>query len=267
MSRGVPGGWADVLSVNITLLLAGQNNGALTLRKQTCYFLMVSHSAPDRRLYKTTNFTGGTKKSTAMMLMEEFMTDKKRFFQTPVIFSRKQSGIALFVCLLFTLMITMVAVVSIQGETLNERIAGNARDKTLAFQAAEAALRSAESYLSGTPGAFTAAGTNGRYLVTEASVPSALISAAQAATWSKNAWNANLTSVACSGSCSNIALMVANAPKYIMEQLPANALNETSLVLGKPNKKTSAVYRITAAGTGTSDNSYVVLQSIYRKPG
>lgn len=47
----------------------------------------------------------------------------------------------------------------------------------------------------------------------------------------------------------NIALMVANAPKYIMEQLPANALNETSLVLGKPNKKTSAVYRITAAGT------------------
>ena len=194
------------------------------------------------------------------------MTDKNVFFRPRLSFPRKQSGIALFVCLLFTLMITMVAVVSIQGEILNERIAGNARDKTLAFQAAEAALRSAESYLSGTPGAFTAAGTNGRYLVTEASVPSALISAAQA-TWAKNAWNANLTSVACSGSCSNIALMVANAPKYIMEQLPANALNETSLVLGKPNKKTSAVYRITAAGTGTSDNSYVVLQSIYRKPG
>lgn len=179
---------------------------------------------------------------------------------------KKQNGVVLFICLIFTLMLTMLAVMTIQSSTLTERFAANSRDKAMAFQAAEAALRSAEGVLSGTPGAFTAAGTNGRYLVTELSVPTALTSAAQA-TWSKTAWDANLTSVVCGGTCSNNALMVANAPKYIIEQLPANALSESSLVQGKPNKKTSAVYRITASGTGMSDNSYVVLQSVYRKPG
>ena len=54
---GVPGGWADVLSVNITLLLAGQNNGAVDTAQTNLLFPDGIHSAPDRRLYKTTNFT------------------------------------------------------------------------------------------------------------------------------------------------------------------------------------------------------------------
>lgn len=176
---------------------------------------------------------------------------------------KKQAGVVLFVSLIFILMVTMLAVTSIQSTTVTERIAGNSRDKSLAFQATEAALRTAEGVLRGTPGAFTAGGAGGRYLVTESSVPAVLTSAAQS-TWSKTTWE-NLTTVICSGCVNN--QMVSNAPEYIIEQLPANALSDSSLVLGKPNKKTSAVYRITASGTGMSGNSYVVLQSIYRKPG
>lgn len=177
---------------------------------------------------------------------------------------KKQAGVVLFVSLIFILMVTMLAVTSIQSTTVTERIAGNSRDKSLAFQATEAALRTAEGVLRGTPGAFTAGGTEGRYLVTESSVPTVLASAAQS-TWSKTTWE-NLTTVTCSG-CVNNQMVLQAPPEYIVEQLPANALSDSSLVLGKPNKKTSAVYRITASGTGMSDSSYVVLQSIYRKPG
>ncbi|WP_316672466.1 PilW family protein [uncultured Tolumonas sp.] len=49
--------WANVLSVNITLLLAGQNNGAVDSVQTNLPFPDGIHSSPDRRLYKTINFT------------------------------------------------------------------------------------------------------------------------------------------------------------------------------------------------------------------
>ena len=64
-----------------------------------------------------------------------------------------QTGAVLFVCLIFTMMITLLAVTAIRTSTLTERIAANSRDKSLAFQAAETALRDAESFLKSASGA------------------------------------------------------------------------------------------------------------------
>lgn len=73
--------------------------------------------------------------------------------------TRAQRGAVLMVALMFLVILTMLAVTSMTGTTLEERMAGQYRDLNIAFQAAEAALRDAERdiYAVGKPGvpAFT----------------------------------------------------------------------------------------------------------------
>ncbi|MBK1647901.1 pilus assembly PilX family protein [Rhabdochromatium marinum] len=58
-----------------------------------------------------------------------------------------QQGMVLVIGLIFLLLMTVIGVTSIQTTTLDERMAGNLRDKNIAFQAAEAALREGEGWL------------------------------------------------------------------------------------------------------------------------
>jgi type IV pilus assembly protein PilX len=53
----------------------------------------------------------------------------------------QQQGAVLVVALIMLLLITMVSVVSIRTSTMDERMAGNARDRDRALQAADAAVR------------------------------------------------------------------------------------------------------------------------------
>ena len=57
---------------------------------------------------------------------------------------RAQRGAIMVVSLLLLLVMTVLALTASQTTTLQERMAGNARDTDLAFQAAEAGLREAE---------------------------------------------------------------------------------------------------------------------------
>ena len=57
---------------------------------------------------------------------------------------RPQEGVVLVIGLIFLLIMTLIGVSAIQTTTLDEKMAGNSRDRSLAFQAAEAALRDAE---------------------------------------------------------------------------------------------------------------------------
>ncbi|MFO1418817.1 MAG: PilX N-terminal domain-containing pilus assembly protein [Methylotetracoccus sp.] len=63
---------------------------------------------------------------------------------------KSQTGGALVVGLLMLLVMTMTGVAAMHVTSLEERMAGNARDRSLAFQAAEAALRGGESCVSAT---------------------------------------------------------------------------------------------------------------------
>ncbi len=54
-----------------------------------------------------------------------------------------QRGSALIIALVFLLIMTLIGTTAMQGTSQQEKMAGNMRDRNLAFQAAEAALRDA----------------------------------------------------------------------------------------------------------------------------
>ncbi len=55
-----------------------------------------------------------------------------------------QAGAALVTGLIFLVILTLLGITAMQTSTMEERMSGNARDRNIAFQAAEAALRDAE---------------------------------------------------------------------------------------------------------------------------
>lgn len=57
----------------------------------------------------------------------------------------KQTGAALIVSLVLLVLVTLLGVAGIQNVALEEKMAGNAYDRNIAFQVAEAALRYGES--------------------------------------------------------------------------------------------------------------------------
>lgn len=65
--------------------------------------------------------------------------------------SRKQRGAILVVALIFLVVMTMLILASIRGTVMQERMASNLYDRSLAFQAAEAALREGERFVLETP--------------------------------------------------------------------------------------------------------------------
>jgi type IV pilus assembly protein PilX len=62
---------------------------------------------------------------------------------------RRQNGAILVVSLLLLLVMTVLALTASQATRMQERMAGNARDLDLAFQAGEAGLRGAETRIDG----------------------------------------------------------------------------------------------------------------------
>lgn len=58
-----------------------------------------------------------------------------------------QQGSALIIALVFLLIMTLIGTTAMQGTSQQEKMAGNMRDRNLAFQAAEAALREAGNFV------------------------------------------------------------------------------------------------------------------------
>jgi len=57
---------------------------------------------------------------------------------------KQQAGVVLVISLIMLLLLTLIGVTSMQVTLLEEKMAGNSKDKSVAFEAAEAALRDAE---------------------------------------------------------------------------------------------------------------------------
>jgi len=60
-------------------------------------------------------------------------------------YSRRQSGVALVVVLILLLVMTLLGLASLRGTLMEERMSANLFDRSLMFQAAEAALREGET--------------------------------------------------------------------------------------------------------------------------
>ncbi len=164
--------------------------------------------------------------------------------------ANSQRGAVLIVCLIFMLILSVICASALQSTTLQERMAGNARDNNSAFQAAEAALRAGERVLqAATVGPFN--GSNGLYkLCIEAEI---------------ECTPPDWTDPASIGWLSASAIgEVYRAPQYYIEELTQFDDSLAALDAGTPVKIISN-YRITARGFGVSDRSIVVLRTIYRR--
>lgn len=162
----------------------------------------------------------------------------------------KQRGAVLIVSLVILLVLTMLGVQGMQTSTLEEKMAGNFRDKKLAFEAAEAALKAAEGVLnlSSTPPIANSSGSNGVYTFASATINSYSF-------WS-----------GVTGTNTNLPGLQEN-PKYVIEERGVQSgsgvsKNAEAGAVSKSNfQGTTYGYRITARGTGGTANTVVILQS------
>ena len=164
-----------------------------------------------------------------------------------------QRGAVLIISLIMLLVLTLIGVTSMRTTTLEEKMAGNLRDKNLAFQAAETALRDGEDLIETLVATASFNGTGGRLGIAD-SDPDWFASA----TWS------NSTSIAYSGTMSDVAVQ----PRYIVKFVKEIEGDQGSLkVGGYGNDKASSVsnFRVTAKGTGKTDSSSAILQAYYGK--
>jgi type IV pilus assembly protein PilX len=167
----------------------------------------------------------------------------------------RQRGAVLIVSLVFMLILTIIAATSMQSSTLQERMAGNAKDTKLAFQAAEAGLRVAEAALSQiNVGPFD--GSSGLYRL--CADPKDTATACVEPDWSKH------SSVGWQVLATDVISYAAQPPEYFVEELGSVASENEILDSDKPITPL-VFYRVTARGYGISNRSMVVLSTTYKR--
>ena len=166
---------------------------------------------------------------------------------------RQQAGAVLFISLMLLLMLTILGVTAMNNVTMEERMAGNLRDTDLAFQAGEAALRDAESWLAPLPvqpAECTTPPPSACTTVWQQGVLSNLQN--QITTW----WNTSSRDYLTAAT--NEFGGVIRDPKFIIEY---NTYVRDSLVVGQSTVTGRDFYLVTARAEGGSDKTVSVLQS------
>jgi type IV pilus assembly protein PilX len=159
----------------------------------------------------------------------------------------KQTGAVLIVSLIMLMLLTIIGVTGTNVTSLEEKMAGNMRDRNLAFQAAESALQAGETWL--TTHTYTCSAAGGRFKPRDKDCNTATAETSEV--WDNINWN-DTDSVLYTGVLSNL-----NAnPRYIIEDL--GCLPAPAACPGTHN------YRITARATGGTADTIVMLQSIYQ---
>lgn len=164
---------------------------------------------------------------------------------------RHQNGVVLILALIILMAMTLISVSSMSSSTLEERMAANMKDREIAFQAAEAALRYGESLVQAgiSTGAFNTNCTGG-YCQHDL----------QAATTYSTYWE---DSTVWSDSSKHIThdTGTSNNAQIIIEYMGTQIQD-----FSDPDSSTDPpIYRVTALGHGQSANSRVMLQSTYLK--
>jgi len=174
--------------------------------------------------------------------------------QTPL--PNKQQGLALVVSLIMLLIMTLLAVNSMQTTVLEEKMAGNYKDRNMAFQSAEAGLRAGEDYLRDTAALPIFDGTTtGLYQPTITG----------ASRWDLVDWSnagqvrAYVGSLNTSGSTQ----LLADLPDYIIEEMQPVPSEGGSLEIGTALE--NRFYRVTSQAVGGTASAIVTLQSTYKR--
>jgi type IV pilus assembly protein PilX len=187
------------------------------------------------------------------------------------------SGAALFISLVFLLILTVIGLAGMQNTSLQEKMAGHLRERSLAFQAAESALRAGETYLATSMPAFVCnIDDDGLYINStpgsSSDCPTAKGSPSSKQTDhpyppdNENFWKDN-SDVRRLGDNSHQYDQLAEKPKYVLEVLSSGVPGAAvTLEAGIPvSASTIKYYRITARGVGRDSSSVVVTQSVVRQ--
>lgn len=163
-----------------------------------------------------------------------------------------QRGTALVIAMLFLVILGMLGMTTMTATTLEERMAGNARDRDIAIQAAEAALRDAERDL-----------VNDNLAYRVISIPTGFVAGCALALCTEGAALTSLDDTAKSAFLGQFTIETpvqgpVQQPRYIIELL-------TAIPPGSPPPgKAWRNFRVSAKGWGRSANTIVVLQTVYQ---
>ncbi|PKM11488.1 MAG: pilus assembly protein PilX [Gammaproteobacteria bacterium HGW-Gammaproteobacteria-3] len=163
----------------------------------------------------------------------------------------QQTGAVLVISLIMLLLLTLIGVTGTQVTGLEEKMAGNMRNRNLAFQAAESALRDGERFLTqATLPNFTTTGAGGLYELT-GTPPTA-----------RDDWSGFNKITYLPGDPAALGALAAN-PQYVIQRLPSFGGSGDSLEAGVFTE--SEMYRVTARGVGGTADAVVVVQSNYKR--
>lgn len=181
----------------------------------------------------------------------------------PIRGSRQQRGAALVVSLILLLVLTLIGVTGMRGASMEEKMAGNMRDRNVAFQAAESALRTGEKWVADRtdPPAVTVAPTDTLSAGIDVYAPDAALPAlaAQTQAWWNNAINAHAGEVLQDSGGHDL---VADQPRYLLQYL---AFLPDSYDVGIEEPTGRHFYRVTGHGTGISTTARAVVQTTFVK--
>lgn len=166
--------------------------------------------------------------------------------------SINQRGAALLVSLVMLTAMTLIAVTSMKGASTELSMAGNLRESSLTFQAAEAGLRSGETAVENSTSSSNIVGG----IIAEAAADPDYLNVAS--------WTAaqpapiDLSSVG-----------VNSTPQYLVKFVGKNAADQLAQINtgagygASPKGKIISIFRITARASGQTGNTFRTLQSHY----
>jgi len=178
----------------------------------------------------------------------------------------RQSGFVLIVALVLLLVLTLLGLAAAQSTSLEERMARNARNHDMAFQAAEAGLNAAQSgVLQGMwSNANYAGNANGLYMLATCCAPASAWTSAWNVADVPNVWTTALPIDTAVPGLSIPGIPAAQQPVFIIEELPPVAPPGSNLGQQQNGSGAPPVqpYRITVYATGGDQTTHVILQTV-----
>ncbi|WP_415897097.1 PilX N-terminal domain-containing pilus assembly protein [Neptuniibacter sp. QD72_48] len=162
----------------------------------------------------------------------------------------RQRGTTLIITMVFLLVISIIGLAGMDVTGLEERMAGNMRDRNMAFQSAEAALLEGENYLESLVILPAFDDSDGHYALRTDGEKN----------WDFIDWSSSSAVRSYTG---NGFSELAAPSAYILEDLAA-ASSSDSLEVGVPVDK-KRFYRVTSRAVGLTGSSEVMLQTVYKR--
>lgn len=177
-----------------------------------------------------------------------------------------ERGLSLITTLLFMVAALMLGVSVLSVNVMQERTIGNTKDRDLALQAAEAALRDAERDLvvSGSTFTFTEGCTNGLCIPPSQRATPSSVSIEQVIDWTDDTKVRKYGQYTGGTVFPGIPATDAAKPRYVIEKVGnLGTPSGESMKLGVAPAAAGTGYRITAHAVGSRPETVVILQSMY----